>query len=152
MPVTIQSQLEDKEPAWPVERKIGLVLEEWFDQQPVVELCRKAGVSVECYRRWRQQFIDAARFGMTHPELMREGRQSHKVKEVLLWGSEDVNYRSDITATFKTKLAALQCHKSQVGHLPPGELEERLRQRHRSMAEGEDFQLAEAFHRAETSR
>jgi LmbE family N-acetylglucosaminyl deacetylase len=93
-----------------------------------------------------------ARDHLSYPELMREGLHPHKVKEVLLWGSEDVNYRSDITATFQTKLAALQCHKSQVGHLPPGELEERLRQRHRSMAEGEDFQLAEGFHRAETPR
>jgi len=93
-----------------------------------------------------------ARDYLSYPELMREGLQPHKVKEVLLWGSENVNYRSDITATFKTKLAALQCHKSQVGHLPPGELEERLRQRHRSMAEGEDFQLVEGFHRAETPR
>jgi LmbE family N-acetylglucosaminyl deacetylase len=91
-----------------------------------------------------------ARDYLSYPELMREGLQPHKVKEVLLWGSENVNYRSDITATFQTKLAALQCHKSQVGHLPPDGLEERLKQRHRSMAEGEDFQLAEGFHRAET--
>lgn len=91
-----------------------------------------------------------ARDHLSYPELMREGLQPYKVKEVLLWGSENVNYRSDITATFPTKLAALQCHKSQVGHFPPLEFEERLRQRHRSMAEGEDFQLAEAFHRAET--
>jgi len=93
-----------------------------------------------------------ARDYLSYPELIREGLQPHKVKEVLLWGSENINYRSDITATFKTKLAALQCHKSQVGHLPPGELEERLRQRHRSMAEGEDFKLVEGFHRAETPR
>jgi LmbE family N-acetylglucosaminyl deacetylase len=93
-----------------------------------------------------------ARDHLSYPELMREGLQPHKVKEVLLWGSENINYRSDITATFQAKLAALQCHKSQVGHLPPGELEQRLRQRHRSMAEGEDFQLAEGFHRAETPR
>jgi len=93
-----------------------------------------------------------ARDHLSYPELSREGLQPHKVKEVLLWGSDNVNYRSDITATFHTKLAALQCHKSQVGHLPPGELEERLRQRHRSMAEGENFQLAEGFHRAETPR
>ena len=91
-----------------------------------------------------------ARDHLSYPELMQEGLRPHKVREVLLWGTEDINYRSDITATFQAKLAALKCHVSQVGHLPQGELEERLRQRHESMAEGEDFQLAEAFHRVQT--
>jgi LmbE family N-acetylglucosaminyl deacetylase len=93
-----------------------------------------------------------ARDHLSYPDLIREGLQPHKVKEVLLWGTEDVNYRSDISATFSTKLAALQCHQSQVGHLRSGELEERLRERHQGMAEGEGFQLAEGFHRAETPR
>jgi LmbE family N-acetylglucosaminyl deacetylase len=80
---------------------------------------------------------------------MKEGLYPHKVKEVLLWGAEDVNYRSDITEAFHVKLTALRCHKSQVGHIPPQELEERMRERHRSMGQGEDFQVAEAFHRVE---
>jgi LmbE family N-acetylglucosaminyl deacetylase len=90
-----------------------------------------------------------ARDHLSYPDLMKEGLYPHKVKEVLLWGAEDVNYRSDITETFHVKLTALQCHKSQVGHIPPQELEERMRERHRSMGQGEDFQLAEAFHRVE---
>jgi LmbE family N-acetylglucosaminyl deacetylase len=90
-----------------------------------------------------------ARDILSYPDLMREGLYPHKVKEVLLWGTEDVNHRSDITDTFHVKLNALQCHRSQVGHIPPEELEKRLRERHRSLAEGEDFLLAEAFHRAE---
>jgi LmbE family N-acetylglucosaminyl deacetylase len=81
---------------------------------------------------------------------LKEDLHPHKVREIMLWASEDVNYRVDITDTFNLKLAALRCHKSQVGHLPPQELEERLRQRHKTMAEGEVFDLAEAFHRAET--
>lgn len=90
-----------------------------------------------------------ARDHLSYPDLMEQGLRPHKVREVLLWASEDVNYRSDITNTFHLKLAALRCHKSQVGHIPPQELEQRLRQRHMEMAEGVDFQLAEAFHRAE---
>jgi LmbE family N-acetylglucosaminyl deacetylase len=90
-----------------------------------------------------------ARDHLSYPDLMKEGLYPHKVKEVLLWGAEDVNYRSDITETFHVKLTALQCHKSQVGHIPPQELEERMRERHRSMGQGEDFRLAEAFHRVE---
>jgi len=90
-----------------------------------------------------------ARDHLSYPDLMKEGLYPHKVKEVLLWGAEDVNYRSDITETFHVKLTALQCHKSQVGHIPPQELEERMRERHGLMAQGEGFQLAEAFHRVE---
>ncbi len=90
-----------------------------------------------------------ARDHLSYPDLMKEGLHPHKVREILFWASEDVNYRSNITATFHLKLAALRCHKSQVGHIPPQELEERLRQRHKTMAEGEDFHLAEAFHRVE---
>ncbi|MGD0235739.1 MAG: PIG-L deacetylase family protein [Syntrophorhabdales bacterium] len=90
-----------------------------------------------------------ARDHFSYPDLIKEGLYPHKVKEVLLWGTEDVNHRSDISETFHVKLAALRCHKSQVGHIPREELEKRLRERHGSLAEGENFLLAEAFHRVE---
>jgi LmbE family N-acetylglucosaminyl deacetylase len=90
-----------------------------------------------------------ARDHFSYPDLIQEGLYPHKVKEVLLWGTEDVNHLSDISETFQVKLTALRCHKSQVGHIPPEELEKRLRERHGSLAEGENFLLAEAFHRVE---
>jgi LmbE family N-acetylglucosaminyl deacetylase len=90
-----------------------------------------------------------ARDHFSYPDLVEEGLLPHKVKEVLLWASEDSNYRSDITATFDLKVAALRCHKSQVGKIPYLELEQRLRQWHEMMAGGEDFELAESFHRIE---
>jgi len=93
-----------------------------------------------------------ARDLLSYPDLVTEGFYPHKVQEVLLWGTEDVNYRSDITETFHMKLTALQCHKSQVGHIPPQEMENRLRERHAALAEGETFLLAEAFHRVEILR
>ena len=93
-----------------------------------------------------------ARDPHSYPDLMKEGLHPHKVREILLWASEDINYRSDITETFHLKLAALRCHESQVGHIPPRELEEWLKERHRKMPEGDEFQLAEAFHRVEISR
>ena len=93
-----------------------------------------------------------ARDLLAYPDLLEQGFQPHKVKEVLLWGSEEPNYRSDITDTFDIKIAALRCHKSQIGdHLNPG-MEERLRERCQAMAEGEDYELAEAFHRLELWR
>ncbi|MFQ6121879.1 MAG: PIG-L deacetylase family protein [Dehalococcoidales bacterium] len=91
-----------------------------------------------------------ARDHLAYPDLLEEGLQPHKVKEVFLWAApEDINYRSDITDTFDIKLAALRCHKSQVGDNPSPELENWLRQRAQQMAEGENFELAEAFHRVE---
>ena len=91
-----------------------------------------------------------ARDHLAYPDLLEEGLQPHKVKEVLLWAApEDINYRLDITNTFDIKLAALRCHKSQVGDNPSPERKKWLRQWAKKMAEGEDFELAEAFHRVE---
>lgn len=90
-----------------------------------------------------------ARDFLSYPDLLEQGFQPHKVREVLLWGSEEPNYCTDITDTFDIKIAALRCHKSQVGASSPADLEERLRERQRMMAQGEEFQLAEAFHRIE---
>ena len=105
------------------------------------------------HRMTGQVTLDAifpyARDIFSYPDLTKEGLDPHKVKEVLLWGTEDVNYRSNITETFDVKLSALQCHKSQVGHIPFQELEERLRERHSSLAQGEEYELAEGFHRVE---
>ena len=105
------------------------------------------------HRMTGQVTLDAifpyARDIFSYPDLTKGGLDPHKVKEVLLWGTEDVNYRSDITETFGVKLSALRCHKSQVGHIPLQELEDRLRERHRSFAHGEEYELAEGFHRVE---
>ena len=105
------------------------------------------------HRMTGQVTLDAifpyARDIFSYTDLTKEGLDPHKVKEVLLWGTEDVNYRSNITETFDVKLRALQCHKSQVGHIPLQELEQRLRERHSSLAQGEEYELAEGFHRVE---
>jgi hypothetical protein len=45
-------------------------------------------------------------------------------------------------------MAALRCHASQVKSRTK-DLEDWLRQRCKDLAEGEDFELAEAFHREE---
>ncbi len=93
-----------------------------------------------------------ARDHLAYPDLLEEGLQPHKVREVLLWAApEDINYRSDITNTFDTKLAALRCHKSQVGDNLSPAIENWLKQRAKKMAEGQDFKLAEAFHRVEVT-
>jgi len=86
---------------------------------------------------------------LSYPDLLEEGLQPHKVKEVLLWGAEEPNYRTNITDTFDIKIAALRCHRSQIGDNPSTGLKKRLRERHKILAQGEDYELAEAFYRVE---
>lgn len=92
-----------------------------------------------------------ARDHLSYPDLLEEGLEPHKVKEILLWASENINHRLDITDTFPLKLNALREHKSQVGHIPRQKLEDYLRGRAIQLSEGESFQLAEGFHREEVT-
>jgi LmbE family N-acetylglucosaminyl deacetylase len=92
-----------------------------------------------------------ARDLLAYPDLIDEGLMPHKVKKILFFGTEDVNLRIDITETFHLKLAALRCHKSQINQLEIPDLEKWLWQRCRKMAEGTDFEIAEAFHQVVVS-
>ncbi len=93
-----------------------------------------------------------ARDFLAYPDLLKQGLHPHRVKEVLLWGAEDSNYRSNITDTLDIKIAALRCHKSQISDNPSTRLKERMRERHKMLAQEEDYELAEAFHRVEIRR
>jgi len=85
---------------------------------------------------------------LAYPELLDEGLEPHKVREMWFWGAEEPNHRLDITDTIDTKLAALGCHKSQVGDIPP-EMRARMKDFAKMNAKGEKFELAEAFFRIE---
>lgn len=89
-----------------------------------------------------------ARDHLAYPDLLEQGLKPHKVKEILMWGSEQSDYFSDITDTYEIKMAALRCHHSQVGNLPP-EWEQKMKARYEMFASGQSFPLAEAFHRVE---
>jgi LmbE family N-acetylglucosaminyl deacetylase len=89
-----------------------------------------------------------ARDRLAYPDLLESGLMPHKVREVLLWGSEQPDYFSDITATYEIKMTALRCHQSQVGKHPP-EWEQRIRTRYETAGKEKGFALAEAFHRVE---
>ena len=96
-----------------------------------------------------EAILPAGRDAFAYPDLLEQGLPLHKVKEVLFCGFEGLNYRIDITDTFDTKIAALRCHQSQVGDRPEFYLW--MRQRATMEAEGEDYELAEAFHREEVN-
>lgn len=89
-----------------------------------------------------------ARDHLSYPEHIAEGLAPHRVKEVYLWGSEEPDTYIDITETFEIKMAALNCHASQVGQYMEI-LGQRVRERAEKMGQKEGFPLAEAFRRIE---
>lgn len=88
-----------------------------------------------------------ARDHLSYPEMIEEGLEPHKVEEVLLWGSEEPNCCFDITSTFDLKATALRCHESQLTGDKLVRMRSWLYQRAQKEAEGETFELGEAFHR-----
>ena len=84
-----------------------------------------------------------ARDPLYFPEHLREGLEPHKTAEIWYFGPEVPDKVVDITSTFDRKIDALRAHVSQVGDFEG--LEERLRERSQELAEGHDFELAEAF-------
>jgi LmbE family N-acetylglucosaminyl deacetylase len=85
----------------------------------------------------------------TYPDLLEQGFKLHKVKEVLLWQTEEPNYRCDISETFDIKMAALSCHKSQIGDPVEATFLEELMNFTTQAAKGQNYKLGEAFHRLE---
>ncbi|MFZ1983619.1 MAG: PIG-L deacetylase family protein [Desulfatitalea sp.] len=98
-----------------------------------------------------QVVLDAAfpfaRDHAAYPDLLAQGFEPHKVKELLFFGAEDINYYLDIADTFDQKLAALKCHASQMRELKADDLDAWLRLRYKNLAEKSEYELAEAFHR-----
>ncbi|MBC8317810.1 MAG: PIG-L family deacetylase [Desulfobulbaceae bacterium] len=88
-----------------------------------------------------------ARDHLSYPDLLEQGLEPHKVRDLLFWGAEDINYRVDISETFEQKIAALYCHESQMKEMKHFNPEEWCRQNARKMAAKEPFELAEGFHR-----
>lgn len=83
-----------------------------------------------------------ARDRLTFPELLAEGYEPHKVREVYVVGTDSPDCWVDITATIGKKVNALLRHESQVNAT---ELENRIRERSAQVAEGHDMEYAECF-------
>ena len=85
----------------------------------------------------------AARDFLNFPELVKEGFQPWKVRQVLLFGVEQPNLWVDVADTFEVGLEALRRHVSQVGDRD--DVETRVRERAELMGAPQGIGLAQAF-------
>jgi LmbE family N-acetylglucosaminyl deacetylase len=85
----------------------------------------------------------AARDRLNFPELLDEGLEPWKVRQVLVTGHEQPNLWLDVGKTFATGLAALRCHTSQFGDW--AEVEKRVRERAREAGKESGHRLAQSF-------
>jgi LmbE family N-acetylglucosaminyl deacetylase len=85
----------------------------------------------------------AARDRLNFPELIDEGFEPWKVRQVLVTGVERPNLWIDVSETFETGLAALRCHASQLGEW--SEVEERVRGRVAEAGKPVGMAMAQAF-------
>jgi LmbE family N-acetylglucosaminyl deacetylase len=85
----------------------------------------------------------AARDRLNFPELISEGLEPWKVRQLLVTGVERPNLFLDVSSTFETGLSALFRHVSQIPD--PVATEERVRQRAAELGEPVGLPLANAF-------
>jgi len=85
----------------------------------------------------------AARDRLNFPELLADGLEPWKVRQVLVSGVERANLYIDVSGTFELGLQALLCHASQIPDRDA--VEERVRQRAAELGEPVGLSLANAF-------
>lgn len=91
-----------------------------------------------------------ARDRLHFPEVLAEGWQPHKVREVYVMGHDDPDTAVDITPTMERKLAALRCHASQLRDFAA--VEARVRERAADLGKPHGYTYAEAFRIIELPR
>ena len=77
------------------------------------------------------------------PHQLTDRLSPHQVPEVYLYGAAEPDTWVDITATFRQKMAAIEAHRSQVGHLRS--LAEQMSHCNRQYGEHSGVTYAEAF-------
>ena len=85
----------------------------------------------------------AARDRLNFPELLEEGLEPWKVRQVLVTGVERPNLFLDVSATFELGLQAIFAHVSQIADRVA--VEERMRDRTAEIGEPVGLPLANAF-------
>jgi len=97
-----------------------------------------AGVALDCV-------YPLARDHLSFPELLAQGLEPHKVREVYLMWWENPEVVVDISDTMDLKLKALACHASQMGDF--ASVEARVRERSAQLGKAKGFAYAESFNR-----
>lgn len=96
------------------------------------------GVALDC-------IYPLARDHLAFPELLAQGLEPHKVREVYLMWLEDPDTIIDISDTMDLKLKALACHVSQMGDF--SQVEARVRERAAQLGKPKKYSHAETFKR-----
>ena len=97
-----------------------------------------AGVALDCV-------YPLARDHLSFPELLAQGLEPHKVREVYLMWWEDPEVVVDISDTMDLKLKALACHASQMGDFAA--VEARVREWAAQRGKAKGFAYVETFNR-----
>ena len=97
---------------------------------------RAVGIAV------RDAVYPAVRDHLYYPQDKEDGLEAHQVNEMLLAGTDDPDYRVDITDYMEKKLEAILCHGSQIGGRGPEEMRRVWSERMRNAGTG---QLLESF-------
>jgi LmbE family N-acetylglucosaminyl deacetylase len=95
-----------------------------------------AGIALDCV-------YPLARDHMAFPELIAQGLEPHKVREVYLMWWENPELVVDISDTIDLKLKALACHASQFKDF--GAVEARVRERSAHYGKLKGYAYAETF-------
>jgi LmbE family N-acetylglucosaminyl deacetylase len=144
------------EPSWELQRQIVEVIrdvqpqrvliqspERWYDRIQASHPDHLAAGEAAI-----RAIYPAAENRFAWPELIEKGLQPWHVSEVWIMAHPEMTHAVDITDTFDRKLAALQAHASQTGHMGE-QLEGMLRGWASGLAEmfglGQD-RMAECFH------
>lgn len=86
-----------------------------------------------------------ARDHLSFPELLAQGLEPHKVREVYLMWGEQADVVVDISDTLELKLKALACHTSQMNDFAL--VEARVRERAGQLGKPKGYAYAETFNR-----
>ena len=89
-----------------------------------------------------------ARDRLHYPEhITEDGLDTHKVGDVLFWGTEEPDTYIDITDTIDLKIESLKKHASQVSSDGDTDVGEFVRANARRIGQRADMPYAEAFRR-----
>ena len=94
-----------------------------------------------------------ARNPRAYPELLGEGLQAHKVKEVWLPGMDQADHFVDATGVVDKKIEAILCHRSQFEKpgMEDGAPRKWILERMRQVGEKAGFEYAEGFRKLQTA-